>query len=227
MNPFETPDTESTIDPFKADNTPAPVTASLPATGSFGQLIQQAEFLSKSTIIPAVYQNKPANCFIALEFAQRLNCNFMTTVQNLDIIMGRPSWSSKFLIAQVNECGRFDPIRYRFTGTQGKEDWGCIAFMTEKKTGQLLEGPEVTIGMARKAGWLDKKGSYWQISPHLMLQYRSATFLIRTYAPEFTLGLHTTEEVQDMKNLTPNGPIPATKTAAEIAWENQNVSETT
>lgn len=179
------------------------------------QMMQMAEFLSQSTLVPASYQNKPANCFIAVEYAQRIGCSPMTVVQNLDVISGKPSWSSKFLISVANECGRFTPIRYRFTGTKGQDDYGCIAYMTDKSNSELLEGPEVTIAMAKKEGWYGKNGSKWQSMPVLMLQYRSAAFLIRTYAPELTMGIHTKDEREDMINIAPNRE----KSAAEIAWE--------
>ena len=46
-------------------------------------------------------------------------------MQNLIIIYGRPSWSSKFLIATVNTCGRFNQLKYRFTdnGVLGKVEY--------------------------------------------------------------------------------------------------------
>ena len=188
--------------------------------GTMGEMQQAAEFLSRSTIIPAAYQSKPANCFVALEFAQRTGWTAMEVMQGLYIIQGKPSWSSQSLITFANSSGKYTPIRYKFTGTKGKDDWGCIAYMTEIATGELLEGPEVTIQTAKDEGWYNKSGSKWKTLPQLMLQYRSAAFLIRTYAPELTMGLKTYEEIEDMKNITPGGPIRAHKSEAEAAWEN-------
>lgn len=186
--------------------------------GTMGQMQTAAEFLSKSTIIPAVYQNKPSNCFVALEFAKRIGCNAMMVMQNLDIIQGKPSWSSKFMIAVANDCGKYTPIRYEMSGTEGEDNWGCRAYMTEIATGEKLEGVKVTMGMAKAEGWHGKKGSKWQTMPELMLRYRAAAFLIRTYAPELTMGLHTVEEKEDMINVTP----PREESAAERAWREQN-----
>ena len=183
--------------------------------GQMGQMQQAAEFMSRSTIIPTVYQNKPANCFVAMEFAQRIGCNPMLVMQNLDIIQGKPSWSSKFLIGVANECGKYSPIRYEMSGTENEDDWGCRAYMTELSSGEKLTGPKVTMQMAKDEGWHGKKGSKWVTMPELMLRYRAAAFLIRTYAPELTMGLHSTDEREDMINVTP----VREKTAAEIAWE--------
>ena len=182
--------------------------------GTMGEMQQAAEFLSRSTIIPAAYQSKPANCFVAFEFAQRIGCNAMMVMQNLDIIQGKPSWSSKFMIAVANDCGRYTPIRYEMSGKEGEDDWGCRACFTEIATGEKLEGPKVTIAMAKAEGWMNKNGSKWKTMPELMLRYRAAAFLIRTYAPELTMGIHTSEERQEMINVTPDRG----ETAAEKAY---------
>lgn len=191
--------------------------------GTMGQMQSMAEYLSTSDIIPTIYKNKPANCFIALEFARRMGWSAMEVMQGLFIIQGKPSWSSQSLITFANSSGKYTPIRYKMTGTEGKDDWGCIAYMTDKETGELLEGPEVTIGMAKKEGWYQKTGSKWVSIPGLMIRYRAATFLIRLYAPELTMGLRTMDEAEDMVNVTP----VRSKSAVEAAWEESNVSETT
>src|SRR5690606_5898335 len=59
----------------------------------------------------------------------------------------------------------------------------------------------VTIGLAKKEGWYTKNGSKWQTMPEQMLMYRAAAFFVRTYAPEIAMGLHTTEELQDIIEL--------------------------
>lgn len=184
-----------------------------------GNIMELAVYLSRSTVIPAAYQNKPANCFVALEYARRIGASPVMVMQNLDVINGKPSWSAKFQTAVANDCGRFTPVRYKMIGTKGQDDWGCIAWFKENKPdGEVLEGPEVTMGMAKAEGWLDRKGSKWKTMPEMMLRYRAATFLIRTYAPELTMGLHVKEEIEDMINVTPGGPAPVEETAAERAW---------
>lgn len=63
-----------------------------------------------------------ANCMIAIDIATRIGASPLMVMQNLVIIYGRPSWSSKFLISTVNTCGRFEPLKFRFTekGKLGK-----------------------------------------------------------------------------------------------------------
>ena len=42
--------------------------------------------------------------------------------------------------------------------------------------GDRIEGPTVTIAMAKAEGWYGRSGSKWPTMPDLMLSYRSAAF---------------------------------------------------
>jgi len=218
------PDKETTVDDFFNTPAAAEVNSELPAAvGDMGNLMQQAQFLSNSTIIPATYQRKPENCFIALEFAQRIGCNFMTVMQNMYSISGRPSWSSQFLISTWNTCGKYTPIKYKMIGTEADGmAFGCIAYSKEIETGEILESPKITMQMAKDEGWLTKNGSKWRTMSNLMIRYRAAAFLIRLYAPELTFGLHTREEVEDITNVTPQR-----ESLAEKKWREQHETKNT
>lgn len=154
--------------------------------------------LADSDLVPMTFQRKIGNCLIALETAQRIGASPLMVMQNLYIVHGKPAWSSQFLIACINASGKFSPLRYRMVGEKGTDSFGCVAWAKDKKDGEVLEAPEVTIGMAKKEGWFTKNGSKWQSMPELMLRYRSATLFARTYAPELTMGIQTEEEVIDV-----------------------------
>lgn len=166
-----------------------------------------AKALAASSLVPQNYQGNLADCVVALELAQRIGASPLMVMQNLYIVHGKPAWSSQFLIAAVNQCGRYTALKYDWTGTQGKDDWTCRAWATDRATGERVQGPAVSISMAKKEGWYDKKGSKWQTIPELMLMYRAATFFARTNAPELTMGLSAAEEVHDVYDaaLTPTG----------------------
>lgn len=180
-----------------------------------------AEYISRSTIIPATFQGKPANCFIALELAKRLNVPAMMVMQGLYIVNGRPAWEAKALAAISNASGRFSPIRHKMTGEKGKDSYGCIAYFTDLTTGELIEGPEVTMGMAKGLGWT--KNPHWVHGFEYMLRYRAESLLVKMAAPELMCGLQTRQEVEDIHNVTPGGPVPAAEdTAAEREWRERN-----
>lgn len=162
---------------------------------SFEHVQRVASVFSKSELVPKKYQGNIANCVIALEMAGRMNVSPLMVMQNLDIIMGRPCWSSQFLIASLNACGRFSPLRYE----DGKENGGRMrAWATDKKTGEKLFGVWVSMEMAKAEGWIDKAGSKWKTMPELMMRYRAASFFTKQYAPEISMGFQTAEEVQDI-----------------------------
>ena len=167
----------------------------------FELLQRQAKMFCGSSLVPQQFQGEQnlGNAIIALEMAQRMNTSPLMVMQNLYIVYGNPCWSSKFLIGTFNKCGRFDVIKYKKIGTKGTDSQGVIAYTREKASGEVIYGPEVTIAIAKQEGWYDKKGSKWRTIPELMLEYRAATWLIRTTAPELSMGLQTSDEIIDVE----------------------------
>lgn len=175
----------------------SPIVPGYDSLKGFELLQRIANMFSQSSMVPDQYRGKVGDCVIAVEMAHRLGASPLMVMQNLYIVYGNPAWSSKFMIATFNQCGRFEPIRYREVGKKGTDEWGMQALSADLRTGQTLEGPVVDIAMAKQEGWYQKKGSKWQTMPELMLRYRAAAFFIRTTAPEISMGLMTREEVED------------------------------
>lgn len=228
--------------------TPAPELALI--TMGFGNL-QQFEFMQRaanmitqSTLVPAAYRrwlpknskrdctefvenpNAIPNAMIALNMSSRMRADVLMVMQNLNIIEGKPSWSSTFVISMINTSGRFSTLRYRIEDLGEKEvtyfetKWedgpndrrvkkyyekkatvrnlSCVAYCTDVATREVLESPAITMEMAVAEGWYAREGSKWQTLPELMLHYRSATFFGRLYAPELLMGLRTADELVDM-----------------------------
>lgn len=190
--------------------------------------------LASSQFIPENFRGRIDDCLIALEMAHRMGVSPMTVLQNTYIVHGKPGIYSQFLISLVNRSGYFaSQIKYRMTGKKGTDSYGCIAWVKDKD-GDTLEGPEVTIEMAKAEGWASKPGSKWKTMPEMMLRYRAATFFSRLYAPEITMGMKTQEEIIDVDSFdeqpkasrfdkplletepqTPPPPPPAKKAEAE------------
>lgn len=157
---------------------------------------QMAKALSSSTIVPKEYQGNVANCLIAIEQAQRLNASPLMIMQNLDVIQGRPAWRSKFLIAMINNSGKYDTeLQYEETKDANGKPFSCKCYAT--KDGKKIEGMVVDMDMAQREGWLTKNGSKWKTMPQLMLRYRAASFFSSLNCPELTLGIYTKEEILD------------------------------
>lgn len=217
-------------------------------TGSgFEQLQRVAKALAGSTLVPVQYRafterkeygkvvgheaNAAGlpNCVVALNMALRMGADPLMVMQNLYVIEGRPSWSSQFIIAMLNSCGRFSPLRFDMTEPGKAEEltysatfWKdgkkvteqrkarikhqtCTAWVIEKETGDRLNGPTISMQMAIDEGWLTKNGSKWLTMPEVMLRYRAASMLGRLYAPELLMGLQSREEVEDFIDATADG----------------------
>ena len=161
-----------------------------------------AKALASSTLIPPQFQGQQgfANCLVALEIANRMRISPFLAMQHLHVIHGRPSWSSSFIIAMVNGCGRFSPLRFEISGTG--ESLACYAVATDLASEQELKGPTITMAMAKKEGWATKTGSKWATMPDLMIRYRAAAFWGRLYASDLLLGLQTQEEAIDIQQVT-------------------------
>ena len=202
-----------------------------------GQIVKQFEVMQRmakmyteSTIVPETYKGNVGNCVIAIDMATRMGVNSLMVMQNLYIVKGNPSWSSKFLIATINMSGKYSSLRYRkrslgkvgkikysetvwdnvakrntivvkeFDGTD-VDNIECIAYATELSTGETLESDPITIETAIKEGWYTKTGSKWVTMPSLMLTYRAAAFWQRMYCPEISMGFLTKEEADDIQDV--------------------------
>lgn len=205
---------------------------------SFEFMQRTAKMFAASNMVPTAYQamiskgygdkqtiepNPSAlpNCVIALDMSQRMKASPLAIMQNLHIIEGRPSWSSQFIIAAINNCGKFSPLRFdlewlgEMDASYSTFEWidrkkvekkhsiriknaRCVAWAIEKATGERLESAPVTMEMAVAEGWFGKNGSKWKSMPDLMMRYRSAAFFGRIYAPELLMGLPSADEVHDI-----------------------------
>jgi len=154
-----------------------------------------AKMMTTSSLVPKEYQNNIPNIMIALEMANRIGASPLMVMQNLNIIQGRPSWSSQFIISALNSCKRFSPLRFKMDGDG--DEYGCTAWAKDS-SGEILEGPKVTWKMATAEGWTTKGGSKWKTMPELMFRYRAAAFFGRLYAPDVLMGMGTTDESEDI-----------------------------
>lgn len=224
----------------RTKNLPPETPLSFFSAGGLDLMQRAATMLSCSTLVPTAYRNvildkktnqmikndsALSNCVLALNMAQRIGADPLMIMQNLYIVEGRPGWSSQFVIASINACGKFSPLRFKMEDLGEKEvEWrttrwvdgpngkrvpreethkakirnrACTAWAIEKATGDKIEGPTVSMETAVAEGWFGKNGSKWQTMPEVMLRYRAASFFGKLYAPELLMGLQTAEEVRD------------------------------
>jgi len=161
---------------------------------TYSRAMKVAADLASSDLVPMTYKNKPANCLIALDVARQVNSSPLIVMQNLNIILGKPSWSSSYIAGAIRS--RFKNIRVLSTGTGN--DRGCQVVAYDDNGNIIAEGARVTMAMAREEKWIDKPGSKWKTMPELMLQYRANAFFGRVHCPDVLIGLQSEYEIIDV-----------------------------
>ena len=163
---------------------------------TFELALRMANALSKSTVIPKEYQGNPSNTLIALEMAARMNTSPMQVMQNLFVINGRPSWSSQYIIAVINASRKYrHELKFALSGSG--DSLSCYAWTTDN-SGERIEGPTITMAMAKDEGWLARNGSKWKTMPEIMIRYRAAAFFGRLYCSDMIMGIYDREEIIEL-----------------------------
>ena len=155
---------------------------------SFESAQRIAASLADSALVPQAYRGQAGlpNCIVAIEIANRMGMSPFQVMQNLNVIHGRPSWSSQFIIGLIQGSNRFDGFTYKETA----DSCQCLAVL--KTTGEQVSGPQITLDMAKKEGWT--KNPKWQSMPQTMLRYRAASAFGRFHIPDLILGIQSVEE---------------------------------
>lgn len=169
-------------------------------TMNMDKIMQWSEMLSKSTIVPITYQNRPENCFIALDMATRMGISPMVVMQNLYVIQGKPSWAGQAVASLIRSNPTLTDVQLHYVGEEGKDSWGAYVTAKRVKTGEIVKGGTVTIKIAKLEGWYQKRESKWQTMPELMLAYRAYSWFGRVHCPETMMGLQSVEETEDITN---------------------------
>ena len=178
---------------------------------SFESAQRIAASLADSALVPNAYRGQQGlpNCIVAIEIANRMGMSPFQVMQNLNVIHGRPSWSSQFIIGLIQGCGRFESFSY-----SEKTD-SCQCFAILKTTGEQVSGPKITLDMAKKEGWT--KNSKWSTMPQTMLRYRAASAFGRFHIPDLILGIQSVEENEVIEAEVSVEPEPANSKLDKVA----------
>ncbi len=164
---------------------------------SFNLAWHMADVLARSSIVPSIYQGNPSNCLIAIEMASRIKTSPMMVMQNLYIVHGNPAWSSQWIIAMINNSRRYKTeLKFDIAYDEKGKPVSCRAW-AEDYNGNRVEGPLITMEMARAEGWVSKNAAKWNNMTEVMIRYRAASFFGRLNCPDMIMGIYSQEEVVD------------------------------
>ena len=165
-----------------------------------------AKMFAASELVPPHLRGKMADCLIAYAIAKRTREEPLVVLQNIYFVSGRAGWSATYMIAKANRSGVFARrINWRVEG-EGK-NLRVTAVATLADSGEPVEAT-ASMAMAEAEGWT--KNPKYRTMPDQMLRYRSATMLIRLFAPEVMMGLPVADEIDYQQARGPSGAIDIT-----------------
>lgn len=165
---------------------------------TFKEIYDIGKMFASSKLVPQAYQGNPMDCTIAVDMANRMGVSPMMVMQNLYVVQGKPSWSGQACTTLIAGSGKFKDIKHVYVGEKGTDERGCFLQALRIEDGEIVQGVEVTIKMAKEEEWYGKRGSKWKTMPELMLAYRASSFFARVHVPNALMGVYVEGEVEDI-----------------------------
>lgn len=134
-----------------------------------------------------------------------MNLDPFTVMQNMAFIKGKTAWSGSFCRTLIERTGKFKDLELNYIGEKGKDSYGCYLSATRISDGKKIDGPQVTIAMAKAEKWTSNPK--WNTLPDLMLAYRCQSYFCRIHCPEAMTGIYTAEEVEDINTPKQSAPV--------------------
>lgn len=196
------------------------------STQAFNELFKIGSVMSKTQLVPDNYRNKPEDCTIAIDIANRNGMSPLSVMQNLYVVKGKPTWSGQACIAMLRASKEYEHVKPVMVGERNTDGWGCYFKAIDKSDGEVAKGTLVTIQMAKDEGWYSNPGSKWPTMPEQMLQYRAAAFFARIYMPNALMGFSVEGEAEDISPVpvqAPPDPFSNAKVTQEASEVFDNV----
>ncbi len=177
-------------------------------------IVQQANVLAKSSIVPKAYQRKPDDIIAAAMYGREVGFGVTTSLALIDMIEGNATINAEGKVALVRGAG------HSIAGTV--DNMKAVVTGKRSDTGDTMT---VTFSMedAARANLANKQN--WKQHPSDMLWARAVSALCRRLFPDVCIGLsYTPEEVEaftsppELVNETAvNGIRPPTAIEAAVA----------
>lgn len=189
------------------------------APATLTEAMQFSEMLARSQMVPKVYQGKPEDIMVAMQWGREIGLAPLQALQNISVINGKPSVYGDAAMALVQAspvCEGVDEY------IEGEGTPNPIAVCVAKRKGRNPVVARFSVEDAKRAGLWGKQGP-WQSYPKRMMQMRARGFALRDAFPDVLKGLITAEEAQDypdeakprpVKDITPRNPLDALQAPA-------------
>jgi len=149
--------------------------------------------IAKSNLCPKDYRGKPEDVLIAVMMGNDVGLSPMQSVQNINVINGRPSlWGDAMLAVCLAS-----PLCVDIIETMEGEGENMVARCIVKRRDKSDTVREFSVKKAKEA-MLWKKPGVWSLYPFRMLQMRARGYALRDAFSDILKGLISTEEAMDI-----------------------------
>ena len=199
--------TEPTAEPQPPPPQPDPIAWHVPegqSGYSWPELQTMSETLSKSSLVPAAYRQRPANIIMVAIIGQELGWGLATAMRFVHVIDGRPTVSPEAMLALVRRAGH---------SVGGESDNSGATVRGRRRDNGDEMTCTFTIDDAKTAKLLHKDN--WQLYPAAMCWARALAMLCRRLFPDVLLGAAYVPEEMGADVNEHGEVIEATATEAE------------
>lgn len=176
----------------------------MPKFKTFGEIFEYCNWIATSNIVPDAYKNRPADIFVAAQYGNDIGLKFMTSIQNIAIIGGRPALPSDIKLAMVRGNKL---LEYMKEATDEDIRMTGIAWCEMKRVG--VDDPirhAFSVEDAKQAGLWERRGNNnyptpWVTHKWRMLQLKPRDMVLRDLFGDVFKGLHSIEEARDIEIL--------------------------
>lgn len=155
---------------------------------TLAEVIDLAERLSKSTLLPDALKGKVPDVLMQIMAGQELGLYSMASLRSFNIISGKPVMSADAMVAVVLGSGKAEYVR-RIEATDERATYAT------KRRGEPEQRCTWTMEMAKKAALHQKDN--WRTYPRAQLSARAKAELMRDVYPDVLAGCFTPDEVDD------------------------------
>ena len=186
------------------------------APQNFQQLMEFAEVLSRTGVVPDQYKGKPGEIVAVVQMGSELGMTPMMSLISISVINGKPSLWGDGLLGVVSGHESFEDILEEIMDPMTPE---AAATCTVKRRGRSAVARSFSVNDARAAGLWGRRGP-WSSYPMRMLQMRARGWAIRDCFPDILRGMGSTEEHRDMDAHVQQAP-EVSERAKELLGEPQ------
>ena len=151
---------------------------------TLAQMQETAQALAKTSLAPAAYKNKPDDLLVAVMFGDSVGLSPAQAMQSVNVIQGRPSFSSECVVALCRSSPHFQDL-YESITDDGTDEAEAVAIAYRKGCSPVTA--RFSVDDAKRAG-LWGRGA-WRNYPFHMLKVRARTTALKTLFADVLAGV--------------------------------------